>query len=1491
MELQRFVDGRPEYYITDNAVSAATSSSTRLYPGGALGFALTGAGVSVAEWDGGKVRTTHQEFGNRVTQMDNTTSQMDHATHVAGTMVASGVKAEAKGMAYQASLQAHDWNNDLGEMTARAAEGIQVSNHSYGSAVGWMYNYRGDGRWAWFGVPGDSPAEDRNFGRYEERAREWDQLVYNAPYYIPVKSAGNDRGEGPTTQPISHWEFDNNVWALTSTFRENDGGSMGYDCVTSYGNAKNILTIGAVEDVPGGYGAPSDVRMSSFSGWGPTDDGRIKPDIVANGINLYSCLKTSNSAYASYSGTSMSAPSVTGSIALLLQHQKNIHGNARLRASSIKALLLHTADEAGPAQGPDYQHGWGLLNTASAAKLMTANAQASSSVLIRERELNENQTIDIPIYSPGRGPLKVTICWTDPAGSVQAAKVDPTTRVLINDLDVSVIDPSSGQHLPWILNPANPDAPAVRGNNVVDNVEQVFIQAPDEGTYIVRITHKGTLQSDGQFVSIIASVSNEVSLLSPPNNLVNSSVTPALQWNTARGAQSYEVQVDETADFTSPVVNATGIAQTWYDTPALKKQSRYYWKVRARDAQGASEWSDVWTFVTGGNIAQGGHALEFDGADDHAVRTNVSGLGGIEQNDVITIEAWVFVHGWVNGAFAIADKHNPATGTGWSLRLRSGGAIEFSPSTTLSCGAGVPQNTWAHIAVTWSKQSGKVRYYINGAKRCESDHSGDIQSTGGGPLYIGYSPSGTPAYGDGIIDELRIWNTVRTETDINAGMFTSYSASEPGLVAQWGFDEARGLTTAAQPGSISSDLVQGPAWVVSSVPMTKPPAPVPIYPPHNSANIPISATALWQPATSALRYRVQLSRESNFSNLIMDVRDLTAISQAFPVMLPETGYYWRGNSTNALGTSDWTSAQYFVTAVAPPNAPKLVVPKNGAKDQLLTLTLLWEAPPRAITYHVQVSTDSLFKGGFLIDRTDIIIPSVDVPDLGNRQRCYWRVRAVNFGGSSPWSEQWTFVTIPAEPEAPILILPTANEKGVAVNPQFFWEAAEGAVDYTMQLSIDSTFTSTIINAAGIPFTQYAAANLEQGVWHFWRVRASNSAGAGEWSEIRRFLTLRPLPDAVQLIVPARDAVNIELRPEFTWQPLSAADSYTLQVSETDQFSAALLNISGIAGGVYKVTLDLPSEQLFYWRARAANERGEGPWSDVWSFTTAKITLAVPELRLPPNVSTQAPEAVDFAWTQVDGADAYRLEIGQDTLAAAVQDVTAASTTLLSLNEEATHFWRVSAKRGVEEGPWSPWWSFSTTLRLPDAVTLLSPPDDSSMQSDTVRFLWTASQPQVTTYWLEYAFDNGFLGQRFIDSTLTMTGLTIPISALASPCYWRVRARNSAGWGPFSITGNFNPLILGATGQPAISAAIVFGHSWPNPAATHSSMSLILPQRTHATIEVRDVLGRIAGVIHDAPLDAGTHTISLELGSLPPGRYVLVLRAAGAVALRNLNIVR
>lgn len=492
-------NGFPVFYETDNVDAAITTNTTPVKQGGASGYNLSGLGIVVGEWDGGPVRATHQEFGTRIVIQD-TGSSSSHATHVAGTIMASGVDSAAEGMANNATLWSWDFFGDTPDMATFASGGNILSNHSYGTIAGWRYRNQ-DTMWYWYGDTVISQQRDRNFGRYTNGTAAWDNMVYNNPFYTIVKSAGNDRSTvGPTSASGEHrvWDSGSSSWVTSFTSRP-PSCPTGYNCIPTAGNAKNIITVGAVNDVPS-YSGASSVPMSFFSGWGPTDDGRIKPDIVGNGVSVYSADNGSDTDYGTKSGTSMSGPNVAGNIALL-QEMSNNTNSSFLKAATMKALIIETALPAGNGVEPDYEFGWGLMNTKAAADVIAGSVNDT----LIEDVLNNGNTFTFQVYSDGTAPLSVTAAWTDPAGNVPTYPAfNDTVPTLVNDLDLRIIDPSSTVLNPYILDPANPSMAATTGDNYRDNVEKVHIATPAAGWYTVQLTHKGTLFNGSQEFSLAA---------------------------------------------------------------------------------------------------------------------------------------------------------------------------------------------------------------------------------------------------------------------------------------------------------------------------------------------------------------------------------------------------------------------------------------------------------------------------------------------------------------------------------------------------------------------------------------------------------------------------------------------------------------------------------------------------------------------------------------------------------------------------------------------------------------------------------------------------------------------------------------------------------------------------------------------------------------------------------------------------------------------------
>ncbi|MFM7672180.1 MAG: S8 family serine peptidase [Bacteroidota bacterium] len=438
------------------------------------GRALLGEGLVIGVGDNGDA-FTHTDFTGRVmSRFGYGTGQ--HGVHVSGTFAGGGILSDTlAGYVPRARIISQFFNHifDFSPQYVRD-EGMVVTNNSYGAIVNECdYN-----------------------GLYDIYSRAWDQQAFELPELLHVFAAGNSG----TLNSIPY--------------------ATGFKTVLgSYQSAKNVLTVGATQ---------FNGVIAGFSSRGPVIDGRIKPEIVAQGASVVS---TGFGSYYTNNGTSMSSPAVAGGAALLIQRYRQLNNGSNPSNALVKNLLCNGATDKGN-EGPDYTYGFGWMNLDRSLDMMENNRYGSGSMI------HGGFALKTFTVAAGQSAMKVMLNWNDPAASMVAY------RTLVNDLDLEVITPTGSILLPRILDtvPSKVNLVAGAGVDRINNIEQVTLYNPAPGTYTIRV--RGTsvnsltqpyfiswdlLPADAKLIFPVAGESFR------PGQSIN------IQWDASAGSGGYDL--------------------------------------------------------------------------------------------------------------------------------------------------------------------------------------------------------------------------------------------------------------------------------------------------------------------------------------------------------------------------------------------------------------------------------------------------------------------------------------------------------------------------------------------------------------------------------------------------------------------------------------------------------------------------------------------------------------------------------------------------------------------------------------------------------------------------------------------------------------------------------------------------------------------------------------------------------------------------------------
>lgn len=424
----------------------------------------------------------HTEFqlpnngGSRIMLKETGFSGVNHSTHCMGIIAAWGYDPQLIGMAPRAWLRGHSGLN-TSDITAFGARWP-------GQPLDGSTTNPRDGSLQLRSVTGSAPLGSASSGLYTTASATFDQALRDTPYYVHHHSSGNT---GNTTT--------GNYYTL------NEDQPV----------AKNVITVGSITDMirDGNgnfdYTPASGGVLSDFSSRGPTFDGRIKPDFTCNGHLVRSASGTNSSEL--MSGTSQAVANAGGTTTLLIDYITKSFPGHFFRSSTIKAILVNTATGLGTA-GPDYHYGWGAMNAKAACDLVKGYADNPATRTIIEDELRPSQTWTRTYRNASTGAVRMTLAWLDPSGTSQTSTSTDRSPRLVNNLNLRLIAGNGTIYQPWVMpyttgngtlaafDPALYGAAAVTGNNIRDNLEQVFVANLPAGDYTVQVTHEGSLKND-----------------------------------------------------------------------------------------------------------------------------------------------------------------------------------------------------------------------------------------------------------------------------------------------------------------------------------------------------------------------------------------------------------------------------------------------------------------------------------------------------------------------------------------------------------------------------------------------------------------------------------------------------------------------------------------------------------------------------------------------------------------------------------------------------------------------------------------------------------------------------------------------------------------------------------------------------------------------------------------------------------------------------------
>lgn len=723
---------------------------------------------------------------------------------------------------------------------------------------------------------------------------------------------------------------------------------------------------------------------------------------------------------------------------------------------------------------------------------------------------------------------------------------------------------------------------AYRRAGLAVNSHEVTLPFPDS-TYYWRV--KATDVDDNEIISDVwmfktSQLAPEI--VYPLDQTLCVQKTATVKWREIM-ADSYEFEVFADSARTDTVIHKTGLTDTSYTFTVPEYHHKYFWRVNGNFDGCISDWSEMFTFTSlrapavnfmPGQSATGIASLEDDLFKvrfqwDHIDTNDLADFFTLQVSDTtdfsrVTIDT-MFVNDKreivlyfplnYNMEYFWRVKQNfEGCGTEWSeptsFKLQYEPVTLIQPADSAKCTPIVNEFRWLA-----AEGASKYTLQISDSIGFDGINADTIYNID------------TVSYIYDLVENMSyfFWR-VRAEDENNIGL-----------------------------------------WSETRLFMTKQSPPEPVYPADSAEGIDKMLTLRWQDKGSEANYDIKIASDEEFENILLDTLGVSKAELSFELPDFNESYYWQIRVAYSDSTfecsSDWSDIFEFRTQL---QAPQLISPADSSVDVPLMPRFEWSEVETAEYYEIAFAKEP--------DMEYIIIYRDSIPNttaqiaaykFDEHTDYYWMVRATNSAGKSMWSDVNMFTTGIDKPEKPLLISPANTSKKLPLEVNLVWHSEIRASQYRLQVATDQYFSDNVIADTILTDTTYVLSNLTNYVVYHWRVQSINEFGVSDFTSAWNFRTIDLAPtEAPVLFTPKNNSVDLKTSLSLTWSEVPNAYGYEVQVATDDSFDAgSLIENSRYNWDPAAYLYELDYLTKYYWRVRGWSEAADGPWSDVFNFTT------------------------------------------------------------------------------------------------------------------------------------------------------------------------------------------------------------------------------------------------------------------------------------------------